>query len=185
MTSGSRKWWWSIGGALVIGYAGLSAYVVTGQDIESLLVCADQGGLKIPFAKNICRAYLLSARGTSADIDALQRGAGASFVVQGSAPRDEKDQLLAFLISKGLDVNRTDMHRSTPLHAATLACAEDEVDLLLSHGARADLKDEAIGLSALELALKLQADQPERAAQWAGVVARLQRTAPASSSAAR
>jgi len=183
MAFGGRKWVWSIGGALIIGYVGLSAYVVSRQDIESLLVCAEQGGLKIPYAKSICRAYLSAARGTPDDIEALQRGVGATFVVQGSASSEEKEQLLVLLISKGLDVNHIDMRGSTPLHAAVLAGAEDEVDLLLNHGARIDLKDAATGLTAPELALKLQVDHPARAAQWAGVVARLQRAASSSASA--
>lgn len=183
MMSGGRKWLWTIGSALIIGYVGLSAYVVSRQDIESLLICAEQGGLKIPYAKSICRAYLSAARGTPEDIASLQRGVGASFVVQGGASREEKEQVLTLLIAKGLDVNRVDMHGSTPLHSAVLAGAEDEVDLLLNHGARVDLKDAVNGLNALELALKMQADQPARAAHWEGVVARLQRAASLTTSA--
>ena len=186
MMSGGRKWLWTIGSALIIGYVGLSAYVVSRQDIESLLICAEQGGLKIPYAKSICRAYLSVARGTPENIASLQRDVGASFVVQGGASREEKEQVLTLLIAKGLDVNRVDMHGSTPLHSAVLAGAEDEVDLLLNHGARVDLKDAVNGLNglnALVLALKMQADQPARAAHWEGVVARLQRAASLTTSA--
>ena len=143
-------------GLLFAGYASLFMYTVTKQDAESLLVCADTDDVFIiPFAKNICRAYLFTLRGTQQDIDFLHGGIGASSVVQGESSVAKREQILKFLISKGLDVNRIDMHQLTPLHGAVLANSVDEVEILLRNGASPNLKDKKFGLTPLELALKL------------------------------
>ena len=139
-----------------IAYLGTSAFVIANQRIEELLICADEGGLKVPFSKALCRHYLFAFRGTPEDIEALHQGTGASFVVQGNASEHEREQVLQFLIAKGLDVNHEDMHLLTPLHGAVVANAADEVALLLRNGANARLKDGKFALTPLELARKLQ-----------------------------
>lgn len=157
----------------VTAYLSLSAYAIANQDIEELLVCADRGGMAILFAKTSCRTYLFSLRGSEADIDALHRGIGASFIVQGVSQREEKERTLEFLIAKGLDINRIDAHQLTPLHGAVLANSLEEVDILLRHGARADIKDARFGLTALELAVKLQTEDAAQAGKRTAVVERL------------
>lgn len=142
-------------GFIVTGYIGLSVYAITKQDVEELLICADQGGFKIPFSREICRGYLFTLRGSQEDIDFLHQGIGASFPVQGESSVAEREQVLKYLISKGLDVNHIDMHQLTPLHGAVLANSADEVGMLLRNGANPDLKDRKFGLTPLELALKL------------------------------
>ncbi len=142
-------------GLMVVAYLGLAVYAITNQRIETLLICADQGGFKIPFSREICRGYLFTLRGSQDDIDSLHQGIGASFAVQGESSAAEREQVLQFLISKGLDVNRIDMHQLTPLHGAVLANSADEVEILLGNGANPNLKDKKFGLTPLELALKL------------------------------
>lgn len=140
-------------------YVGLSAQVIIRQDIQDLLVCADRGGLKIPLSSSLCREYLFAFRGTAEDIATLHQGVGASFVLQGRAPLAERERILDFLVGKGLDVNRIDMHKLRPLHAAVLSNSPEEVVMLLRHGARPELPDERYGQTPLELALTLERDE--------------------------
>ena len=149
-----------IAGLAVASYGGLATYALVSLDIESLLVCADNGGLKIPYSKQLCRRYLFTFRGTEQDIEALAQGVGASFVAQGISTVQEREQVLRFLIEKGLRIDQPDMHQTTPLHAAVLANSEEEVALLLNGGARRDIKDGRFGLTPLELAIKLQSERP-------------------------
>lgn len=143
-------------GLVFAGYIGLLVYAIAKQNTEELLVCADTESAFIrPFAKDICRAYLFAFRGTQQDIDFLHEGVGASFAVQGESSVAEREQVLKYLISKGLDVNHIDMHQLTPLHGAVLANSADEVGMLLRNGASPHLKDKKFGLTPLELALKL------------------------------
>jgi len=143
-------------------YVGLSAHVILRQDIQDLLVCADQGGLKIPLSRSLCRKYLFAFRGTPEDIAMLHQGVGTSFVLQGHAPLAKRERTLDFLVGKGLDVNRIDMHKLRPLHAAVLSNAPEEV-VLLRHGARPELPDERYGQTPLELALALERDERRQA----------------------
>jgi len=141
---------------MAVVYFGLSAYAIANQSIEELLLCTDTGGLRVPFSKELCRNYLFAFRGTPKDIEALHQGIGASFVVQGQSSESEREEILKFLVAKGLDVNHGDTHGLTPLHGAVLANSASEVEMLLRSGANARLKDEKFGLSSLELAVKLQ-----------------------------
>jgi Ankyrin repeats (many copies) len=145
-------------GLAAVAYGVSAAYVVTTQGIEDLLLCSDGGGLKVPFSNQLCRSYLFAFRGTPQDIASLQRGIGASFVLQGVSPLLERERTLKFLISKGLRVNELDMHGATPLHAAVLANSSDEIEVLLRNGADVNVKDQKFGLTPLGLALKLQRD---------------------------
>ena len=145
-------------GLVFISYVGLSIYVIAKQGTEELLLCVDKGGLKIPVSKYLCRQYLFTVRGTQQDIDTLHQGVGASFVIQGESAVPEREQVLKYLITKGLDVNHIDMHKLSPLHAAVLANSTDEVEMLLRNGASTNLKDKKFGLTPLELAVKLQSD---------------------------
>jgi hypothetical protein len=146
----------SIVSVLLLVYIGLASYVIAAQRIEQLLICADSGGLKIPFSKKLCRRYLLAFRGSREDINALEQGVGALFVVHGKSTVSERSELLKFLVNKGLDVNRAGVNQLVPLHVAVLANAADEVQILLDNGANPSLKDKNLGLTPLEFALKLQ-----------------------------
>lgn len=148
----------SVVAALLVGYTGLATYAISTQGIEQLLICADHGGLKVPFSKQICREYLFGFRGSQEDIDTLQHGIGALFVVQGQSTMAERSELLKFLVGKGLDVNRAGMRQPPPLHGAVLANSADEVKILLDLGGSPSLRDNSLGLTPLELALKLQSE---------------------------
>jgi len=145
---------------VLMAYLGLSAHAITQQSIEDLLVCADHGGLKVPFSRAVCRAYLQTARGTPQDIEALHEGTGAAFVIQGESSIADREELLAFLVGKGLNVNHVDMHGLLPLHSAVIANSATEVEMLLRHGANPGLVDQQFGLDPLALALKLQKERP-------------------------
>jgi hypothetical protein len=168
---------WLVLGATCMGavYTALATVAIVRQDIHALLICADQGGLKVPFSRSLCRQYLFSFRGTAQDIAALHEGVGVSFVLQGRSPPADRERILSFLVDKGLDPNHIDMHRLTPLHAAVVANSVQEVELLLRHGARPDVKDERYGLTPLELALTLERDERRQVGREA-VIAALRRT---------
>jgi ankyrin repeat protein len=153
-------------------YVAFAIHAVSKQGTEALLVCADAGGLNIPFSKYLCREYLFTFRGLSRDIDVLHQGVGATFVIQGSSTSREREQVLTFLLGKGLDINQIDMHGLTPLHSAVLTNSADDITVLLTHGASADLKDRVYGLTALELALKLQRECGKNN-DWARVISAL------------
>lgn len=184
----------SIVGFLLVAYIGLSTYAISTQGIEDLLLCADRGGLKIPFSQQICRKYLFAFRGSKQDIAALHQGIGALFVTQGESPPAERDTLLKFLVKRGLDVNRAGTDQVLPLHGAVLANAADEVKLLLDNGANPALPDHSptlrnyTGLTPLEMALKLQAEDKsprDRSAVIAlltSATAKTQHAAPSDSS---
>ena len=164
-------------GGLAAAYLAVFAYVITQQDIEPLLICADAGGLKLPFSNAVCKAYLLQARGTPEDMAVLQSGIGASFVVQGQASPDERLQILRFLQLKGLDINQLDAEKLTPLHASVLANRPDEVKILLQAGADNARKDAQFNLTLMELALKLQGES-HTPNGWQSVIDLLQQTTP-------
>jgi hypothetical protein len=165
-------------GTLAVLYAGLSAYAIASQSIEDLLLCADGGGLKIPFSKTLCRRYLFAFRGSAADMAELQESGGASFVVQGRSSPVEREQVLRFLIGKGLDVNRPDRISLPPLHAAVLAGAADEVAILLRNGAVTTVRDGHYGLTPLELAQRLQSERKKDAQDWQPIITQLQAVRP-------
>jgi hypothetical protein len=137
-------------------YLALSALFVTTQNINSLLICADKGGYRIPFSKNICRVYLFNFRGNPNDIDSLHKGIGASFVVQGESAPQEREDVLRYLLEKNLNINNIGMNALTPLHEAVLANSVEEVEMLLRNGADRSRKDKKYALTPLELAVTLQ-----------------------------
>lgn len=141
---------------LVSAYIGLSAYAIANQNIEQLLVCADKGGMKIPLSKYLCKKYLLTFRGTSKDIDVLQHGIGALFVVEGESTASQRNTILRHLVSSGLDVNAIDKNQLRPLHGAVLNGSVVEVELLLRNGANPFLKDERFDFTPLELAIYIK-----------------------------
>ena len=148
-------------GFVVFAYVGFSAHAVTQLGIEHLLLCADKGGLKVPFSKQLCRNYLMNFRGSQEDIATLQQGVGAFLVTQGSSPISERTELLEFLVGKGLDVNRAGMDNILPLHGAVLANSADGLQILLDVGANPFLTEETFGLTPWQLALRLKGEDTQ------------------------
>ena len=62
-----------------------------------------------------------------------------------TAARHGRDEVVAFLIKKGADVNAADGYGYTPLHLAAEGGHLEVVKLLVSHGARTDVKDILFG----------------------------------------
>ncbi|WP_348946521.1 ankyrin repeat domain-containing protein [Chitinibacter sp. FCG-7] len=141
-------------------YLAGAAYNLHRLDIEQALVCADEGGLLIPAAAQVCRAYVFQLRGTADDIARLQAGAGMGFVVQGRASAQHKAELVAFFQARGLDINQPDAQGWLPLHASILARQPDEVAILLAHGAD-PLRVNNQQQTALALAQALQQRKPD------------------------
>jgi hypothetical protein len=98
------KWFTGLACAL-LAYGALAAYAVTKQDIHGLILCADHGGLKVPFAKHACHLYFFSFRGTKEDIEDLHAEVGALFVTQGE-DLAQRREMLHFLVSRRLDLSR-------------------------------------------------------------------------------
>lgn len=140
-------------------YAVLSGYVIISQDIHDVLACADEGTLRIPFAKQICRTYLVNFRGDENDIRILQKTGGAALVTNGKSTISQKKEILQFLISKGLDINGPDESGITPLQGAVLQNSVETATMLLSLGANPLLKGSRIDLTPLDLAIKLKSKQ--------------------------
>lgn len=146
----------SIFAAALAIYFTASAYIVTSQGIQSLLVCANSGGLAIPFSKNICRSYLFNMRGSPEDIAELQEYGGAALVINQGPVTTQTRETLEFLVSRGLDVNRFDESGIRPLQGAVLENSFPKVELLLDLGADPTLKGRTIEPNSLELAVGLK-----------------------------
>jgi hypothetical protein len=152
------KWKLIVGlfGIFLIVFVTLATYVIATQNIESLLTCVDSASPRFPFSSDLCRNFLFTFRGSKEDIDELQQGIGASFVLNGQSPIFQREQVLKFLVSKGLQINQVNVQQLTPLHGAVLANSADEVKVLLRNGADVHMKDKKFNLTPLEFALYLQ-----------------------------
>ena len=119
---------------------------------------------KIPFSSDLCTTYLFIFRGSQADIKDLYKIGGASGVIHSSAsgnpdPEGAKnEQILQYLVRKGLDVNASIVgSQTTALHLAVGDNRDDLVKMLLRYGADINVKDKGgIGLTPLELVLELE-----------------------------
>ena len=109
---------------------GILLYVLTAQDIESLLTCATSDNTR-DWAKPVCRYYVLNYRGTKEDIATLERGVGLAYVF------GNKDYIFEdFLINKGIDINKiSPVNGLTPLHSAVIENNAELTKYLLEHGA--------------------------------------------------
>lgn len=109
-------------------------YLLTSQDIESLLVCSTSQSTR-PWAKTVCQYYLFHYRGTKKDIAELEKGAGLSFVL------DDDREYANFLIQKGIDINKVSPTTgATPLLTAVVENDPTLVKYLLEKGADINVK---------------------------------------------
>lgn len=137
---------------------GVVSYNVMNFNINELVACSDADGDFIIPSKQLCRQYLFHFRGNEEDISLLHRGIGASLILNGMGSIQDKEEVLKNLIGKGLDINRVDRHRLTPMHGAVLSNSLEHVQLLLRNGADASMKDGHFQLDPLGLAYMLQRD---------------------------
>lgn len=151
---------------LALGVVGSWAYVATRTlaDFELLLLCSQGRDELVP--KAICQSYLFNFGGKPEEIAALNQGIGVGWIIRAEDARD-RSELLSFLLAKGVDINTIDQRSGiTALHTAVLENDLPAIELLLSNGASASLKDRDHGKTPLEFALDLvgKPNQPDRAA---------------------
>jgi len=151
------KWLCGALAAVVIGYAGLSGWVIASQDVHELLVCASDGGLRIPAARSLCRRWLFAFRGTPTDVAALQAGGGANFILNQGPWSARMREELAFFHARGLDLDPPDEAGVTPLQSAVLDASADKVAWLLAAGADPNASGPRLARTPLQLALELAA----------------------------
>jgi len=145
--------------ALLGGYVAVAVGLIGRQDALSLVLCADKGGWRIPFDNFLCRQYLFRFRIDAQDVADVQRAGGGSFLIQIEDAVLREKALRAF-VERGLDLNLVDdLHGGYPLHAAVLFGDTEAVGLLLEHGAQVDVLDAKHGLTPLQLANRLAAEQ--------------------------
>ncbi len=122
-----------------------------------LLACADVE--REPGAWT-CRQILLRRTFTTEEIAQLNRDGGALFPVLAENPA-LAEEMLALFIERGVDVNAGEekVRHWTALHAMAIEGDLARVQLLLRHGARADLQD-SNGMTALDFARKKLEELP-------------------------
>ena len=109
-------------------------YLLTSQDIESLLVCSTSQETH-SWARKTCQYYLFHYRGTKKDIAELEKGTGLSFVL------DDNLKYADFLIRKGININKVSpVTGVTPLFAAVVENNPKLVKYLLDNGAEITVK---------------------------------------------
>ena len=130
-------------------------YSMASSDIEDLIICASHDNAHyIP--QSLCKTYLFNHRGTPEDIQYLESHSGLSFVF---GLRNEKDklQMLDFLVSKKIDINKISaIDGMAPLHAAVMDNNVDLVKKLLQYGADKSVISPTLNATPLQLAIKLQ-----------------------------
>ncbi len=147
--------------ALLGAYVMVAATLIGGQDAQSLVLCADKGGWRIPFDSFLCRQYLFRSRIDPRDVADVQHAGGGSFLIQ---IEDEalRENVLRTFVERGLDLNQLDeRHGGYPLHAAVLFGDTEAVRLLLDHGARIDVVEAKHGLTPLQMARRLAAESSD------------------------
>ncbi|MDI1308723.1 MAG: hypothetical protein PSV17_04725 [Methylotenera sp.] len=128
----------------------------------------------LPFSPSLCDIHLKKYRGNAEDIGYLNATAGAYNIASenegagGLRNRRKNIENLQFLISKGLDVNaKTDYSKVlktntdvkiqvTSLYLAVASHDLEAVQMLLDNGANPNIKGGIMGLTPLEMAIKLE-----------------------------
>ncbi len=152
----SKKLLLWLSGILIALYIGLVGYFLNTIEIQYLLIYS--GGevkVAIPFGQKVCLAYLYNMRGDKQDIEALQNEVGATSILS-SAPPSEREKMLKWFLSKGLNINSIGFDKSTALHRAVIFNAPEDVQLLLNNGASLSQKDTRLNMTPLEFAYLLQ-----------------------------
>ncbi len=160
-----RKFAWVVVVVLVVA-VGLYAELVretTHHEPPLLLACAE---VDYPWTAWTCKQVLLHDSLRPDQVAELNSNAGARLPVQIKDPALAEEMLSLFL-SRGVDINAGSKHFKgrTALHDAAISGAISEVNLLLKHGARLDVRDET-GDSPLDYAIMLLRkfpNQPNRA----------------------
>lgn len=141
-------------------------FSINTRHIYNLIECS-HGEYQIRFVpQRLCRVYLLTFRGSRDDVATINHD-GSLVGLLSPASKEDKSQLLEFLLEKGVDVNRLDKRAGiSPLHTAILDNNFEVAEFLLRHGANPSIKDKKRNLTPLEFALQLKGrpGQPDRTA---------------------
>jgi|GEM_PF-784020 hypothetical protein len=159
-----RKWLLSLAGLLIIavlGYAGLSFYVLQASSPETNASCAiGDSGTRIPqFA---CRWYLehqLTSEEESGDAQSVL------FLAIGAYPThpDSAQELMELALDEGANINAHSPRSGyTPLQEAVLFNEPGLADFLLDKGADPAVEDKNKGLTAQELLVAIEERNPDQ-----------------------
>lgn len=141
----------------VIVYTAAAAYVVTSQNINELVICANGKTLNVPFSDTVCRSYLYRFRGSAEDVRFLQDNGGVSFLLGAVEAAGERRRIIRFFAARGLDVDGQNRQGLRPLQAAVLQGSASTVRLLLELGADPGLSGRSVATKPLPLAEALRA----------------------------
>lgn len=151
----------------VSAIAALAVAAVTGVQLRGMTATALQSCIEQPpFAGSAwaCRAALYSAHPTPAEVEHINRRAGAVWLL--SLPEDEARRLLQHFVAAGVDVNAVDQESDgrgwTSLHLAAFDGDTKAVRLLLEAGAKPDVTDRQ-GMTPRDIAQQRLAQQPTSA----------------------
>jgi hypothetical protein len=159
----SQSVFWASGVALgvCIGLAGWTVYFAFGSDLTTLLRCADAASR--PAWRWACTRNVYLLRLTRSEVETLNSTAGAYLAAQ-LKDRDQADKMLAYFVSRGVNVDSLDAKGHEPglsaLHKAVLANQPQAVALLIAHGAKSTVLSNGNQMP-LELARDLQQQRPQ------------------------
>jgi ankyrin repeat protein len=112
----------------------------------------------------VCKKSIYLLRVTPDEVKELNALTGAYFAVQ-LKDKAQAEKMLKFFLSRGVDINSVDTKITnaglTALHNAVYANEPKEVELLLAHGARTEVRSHK-NQTPLELAWALQYLQPQQ-----------------------
>lgn len=149
---------WIIAALLIAATAFVALYAnsLRHQRLTLLTSCARVEAAPIAWS---CKQAIYM-RGISAEeVGQLNTGPGAVHALGFDDPNDSKKMLELFLAS-GVDINSADPTTgSTVLHGLVSSRELQDIQLVLAHGARADLRDKQ-GRTPLDYAIELQNKHP-------------------------
>jgi len=143
---------------LVLGI-GVMFISMSKGDIEDVIACSlGEGTHYIP--ESLCKYYLYNYRANDSDINYLQMRSGLNFIVNILNVK-ERNKLLKYFISKGLDINKqSNVDGFTPIHAAILLNDEKLVSFLLANGASLSVVDKTYMLTPIQFVKLLIEKKP-------------------------
>ena len=159
MKTFKRIFVWGIA-AIAFGFTGLyAAFVYETLDDKplSLIGCID---VEAPLVAWTCEQVLRHASLTPEQVRDLNAEGGAQYPMSMDNPKKAEEMLTLFL-SRGVDINagNRQVRGWTALHSAAMGDPPAKVALLLTYGARTDVRDED-GRTPLDLARRWQSRHP-------------------------
>lgn len=127
----------------VLGFYFLGAFylVYSEESLGRPLICAN--GEEPLYSKVACEKAIYLYRGTKTDIDTINFDGNGLLYVVGMHDKKQAERILKFFLNHGININQQyGDSKLTVLHmVATDSEAEQEVTLMLAHGAQKNIKD--------------------------------------------